>query len=235
MLSRFNARYVFTFLLLTLLFVELHELVHAWLNHILCGCDAARVFDNVPECGDCNAAASRWVDIGGPLFSFAAMWGGMLLLRVPQPRIKALGFALIFANLPFGRLIPLPFTLLTPSTSDEMTFIRKLTGAEVSLYIRAAICIIVVLALTIPPLRAAWYAIREDVRRRVFWRLYFLPLPFILIYLIAGWNNVLRSLSGTPWSKPVILGTPLLIVVHTAVVLLLLVLTFRHLYIPAEE
>lgn len=94
-----------------LLFVlgEAHELVHTGLGRLLCGCWAPRDFNVWSLCSTCatghpytNLAAT----LAGPAFTFAVGWVGYWLLgpRQPVPR-QSLGFALVFANLPFSRIL----------------------------------------------------------------------------------------------------------------------------------
>lgn len=215
---------------LTLLLVEAHEQVHALTTRMLCGGWAPRVFDNVLPYAGCSNAHLAIVDIAAPLFSYACMALGAVLMGRAAPRLQALGFSLLFASLPFGRVLPQVVTaFVAHSTADEYSFVRRVAGDALDRPGAGAVATVLALLLTVPPLLVAWRRLAPQGRPRLFAGFYGLTLVFVMLWLI-GMNallasGVLASLGGTAWPGPVI--------VHTALVGALLPLLRRHLPGPA--
>src|ERR1700712_1157986 len=98
--------YIISFLLLTIVMLELHEMVHISVGRIICGCWGTRDFNVWHLCDECSTNHSfSWLAIlAGPVFSFAIMWLGMFWLSSNNQQKKAIGFSFIFSNIPFGRI-----------------------------------------------------------------------------------------------------------------------------------
>lgn len=96
------------FVALLFFMMEAHELVHTSLGRLLCGGWGKRDFNVWSLCDAC-AIGRPWnlaATFAGPVFTFAMGWWGYFLLdpRNSVPR-QSLGFVLVFANMPFGRLL----------------------------------------------------------------------------------------------------------------------------------
>jgi hypothetical protein len=99
-------KFLFAFFALTICTGELHEQVHIQTGWLVCGGYGARDFNAWKTAADCAAPAwSFLATLVGPLWSFAVMWtGAFLLMKAKSLNYKTIGFALIFAPLPFARI-----------------------------------------------------------------------------------------------------------------------------------
>lgn len=201
---------------------EAHELVHTGLGRLLCGCWGPRDFNVWSLCATC-ATGHPYVNLAatlaGPAFTFAVGWAGYWLLgpRQPAPR-QSLGFALVFAALPFARILGAVFM----GGNDEVYALSKFMAHPVAWATGGAL----VLLATVPPLVRAYAALRGKARPWVFLAFFLLPFPFATAVLLGALNSLLASgfLAGYG-----ILGSPLLITCWTAAVGAVLALTHRHL------
>ncbi|AMR27644.1 hypothetical protein A0257_11425 [Hymenobacter psoromatis] len=201
---------------------EAHELVHTGLGRLLCGCWGTRDFNVWSLCDACahkplqNLAAT----LSGPLFSFALMWVGYFWLA---PRHSAgrrsLGFALIFANIPFARILGAVFM----GSNDEVYALSKVMPYHLAWALGGA----VVLLATVPPLVRAYAALQPRGRIWIFLGFFLLPTLLLFIVVLGGLNSLLAGgFLATYW----MLGSPLLITAWTTLVLVSLGLTYRGLF-----
>lgn len=229
---KLSFRYIFTFLLLVLLMLELHEIVHIVTGRIICGAWGSRDFNVWGLCKDCEKAHPlSWIaTLAGPLFSFAMMWLGMWFLNAGDANKKALGFALVFANIPFGRI-----SQAMMGSGDEMVVARHLLKSNFSATQTVWVCSAILLFLGLPPVVKAYRFIRNKYPWLYLPGFLTLPLVFIMLYVLNALNSLLfKGFLATPW----IMGTPLLITLHTFVVLVLLVFTRKNLLLinrPGEN
>lgn len=139
---------------------------------------------------------------------------------------KILGFSLLFASLPFARILNAILGI-----GDEITILNKLVNNHTLAWI---IGLIGILLLTLFPLIKA-YKIIEN-KNKIEWFLLFLLVPtnlYILIILVVL-NTFL--LSKEILSEYWILGSPKLVSIWTFSVLLLLLVTWKNIYkIKAEK
>ncbi|KAA9333149.1 hypothetical protein F0P96_09210 [Hymenobacter busanensis] len=221
MTLRLTFRYVVAFLLLNLLVSELHELAHIATGGLICGCYGPRTFNVWQTCTACaHPDLYPLPSVAGPLGSYALMWLGSLLLFSPSPRRQGLGFSLLFAALPFARI----FTLLMGG-GDEMVIVRTLAAPENRLLYRLLMTALVLLVAGIP-MAVAYRRVRNH--RPWAWVAGFAvgPLLFQFLYLFQLLNGLLkRGLLAEPW----LMGTPLLVTIHTAIAAVLLVAFARYL------
>lgn len=214
--------YIVTFLLLVIVMLELHEIVHITTGRIICGCWGARDFNVWQLCSGCDANKWAWVaTIAGPVFSFALMWVGWYLLKAQSPAKKAVGFALVFANIPLGRI-----TGAMMGSGDEMVVARHFLQPVASRTQTILICSAVLLLAGVPPVVRAYKTITNKFKWLYIAGFLMLPLVLILLYVLTFLNGLL--LKGF-LSSPFIMGTPLLITLHTAVALALLILLRKNL------
>nr|WP_294948732.1 hypothetical protein [uncultured Mucilaginibacter sp.] len=226
---KLSLRYILAFLLLTLVMLELHETVHIITGRIICGAWGARDFNVWGICEGCQKAHPlAWMaTLTGPLFSFMLMWLGMFLLNSTNMKRHAAGFALIFANIPFGRI-----SQATMGSGDEMMVTRHLLKASLSHSQMVLICSAIVLALGLPPIIKAYRVIGNKYAWLYVLGFLTLPLVFILSYVLIGLNGLLNSgLLAAPW----IMGTPLLITSHTVIAMVLFALLYKHLVLVSAD
>lgn len=217
-----SVRYLFPFVALVLLLHELHELSHTITVRLICGEWGARDFNvwQLPE--DCTTYIPTAM---GPLFSYAVMAVGLMLMRFPAFRL--LGVALALAPNPFARL----FTALMGG-GDEMVLARVLADSGKTPALRAAV-IGVVGALALPPIIAAWRALAGQ-RRRVLAFTILLIAPMALtgdLYFVIG--N--RLLAAGVLTTPRIGGDPLLLFMTTVVTALATAMTIHWMIDPAAR
>lgn len=221
--------YIIAFLLLVLLMLELHELVHITTGRIICGTWGTRDFNVWQLCADCeNAHPLSWVaTLTGPLFSFMLMWLGMYWLYSANVKMRALGFALIFANIPFGRI-----SQAMMGGGDEMVVTRYLLKGTLSHTQMVCLCSVVLLLLGLPPIIKAWRSINNKYAWVYLLGFLTLPLVFILSYVLTFLNSLLNGgLLATPW----VMGTPLLITLHTLAAAVLFALFYKRLLLVGVD
>lgn len=99
--------YIFTFLMLTFVLSEFHELAHTIVGRLICGCWGKRDFNEWGLCESCESNPYGFIStMTGPIFSFAmAYWGVSMLKKENSVEKTTLGFSMIFASSSFGRLI----------------------------------------------------------------------------------------------------------------------------------
>lgn len=148
------------------------------------------------------------------------MWIGYILLSDKKTdEQKAIGFCLIFANLPFGRILTAVI-----GAGDEVSGIDTLLNNRVLAW---ALGLSIIIAITFIPLLKAYQIILN--RRKIGWFLLFFIAPTFIDVLIIlfGMNTVLQmGVLNKYW----ILGSPLLVTLWTIFVLALFILTKKYIY-----
>ncbi|MEO0570088.1 MAG: hypothetical protein AAF039_00185 [Bacteroidota bacterium] len=169
--------YCLAFYCIIMLYVSLHELVHHFSGYLICGDWGIKSF-NYFETACEDDKKSLLATYVGPLFSFAMMYYGMYLLKKRNlDRTKHLGFAIVFAQLPFQRMIS-PFFRM----NDEFYASAKLFGNTDSVYWSV---IISIWLICLPPLIKTYKAIAN--KNKILWFLFYLVLfPYILWGPIFG-------------------------------------------------
>lgn len=182
---------ILAFFCLTLLLVEAHEQVHALSTRLLCGGWAGRTFDNVLPYPGCSATHLALVDIAAPLFSYLCLWAGAAAMAHAGRAIRAAGFALLFASLPLGRLLPqVVATFVAGTTADEYSFVHRLAGEAAGRGGAGVAAIAVALVFTVPPLAFAWTRLPPRGRSRLLAVFCGLPLLAVIAWLAVA-NGVL--------------------------------------------
>jgi hypothetical protein len=219
---KLNARNLFAFFLFAMLMGEAHEVAHFIVGKIVCGCwPEHRDFNAWKICQSCKDSNPNWYwpTAAGPTFSMALAWVGMFLLKNNDAKKQSLGFALIWANVPQARLMT-----VFMGGGDETVVMRNLTmGTEFELHFRwLAYAVVIIMAL--PPIIVSFRAVKNK-----FGWLYnvgFMVLPLLVIgsYGFVFLNGLLeKGFLAEVW----IMGTPLFITLHTALVFAVLLLFFR--------
>ena len=143
------------------------------------------------------------------------MWFGMAWLKSSDPAKVAFGFAMIFTNIPFGRI-----TTVMLDGGDEMVVVRHFLKGDMGRTGMIIVGLAIVLAAGLPPIVQAYRSLRN--KRAWLYILGFLTLPlaFLLLYTLIGLNTLLeKGFLADVW----IIGTPLLIMVHTLAALVLFI------------
>jgi hypothetical protein len=222
---RVDWKYVAAFFALNGVVSELHEQAHITTGRLVNGCYGPRDFNNWQEC---LPSPLPLASMAGPLFSYIVMWlGAWLVTRAAAPGRRALGFALVFAPLPFARV----FTTLMGG-GDEKIFLAALVGdalAPAALHWCASAIAILFCA---PPVWLAWRALGNRRRGWIVAAFCVLPLVVIWAYKFKLLNGLL--LQGV-LATPVILGTPALVLLVFALMLAALALTWRWLQAPDTD
>lgn len=218
---RISIRYIVAFLALTFVLHEAHEIVHTSIGRLICGCWGARDFNVWGLCEGCNDAhpLALVATFAGPVFSFIMLWLGALWLRPKySDQRRLLGFALLFASMPFARI----FTALMGG-GDEIWGLSQLMNYDIAYYLGLSL----ISGIIVYPLYKAFLFITN--KGRVLWFLLFFIAPtFIDLLVVLGLMNSLleHGIGATYW----ILGSPIIVTAWTASVTTLLLLTWRHLY-----
>lgn len=217
-------KYLVALFALTLILMEVHEQVHINTGALICGGYGERDFNSWATINNCAMPAwSVLATVTGPLFSYALVWFGVwLLVKAKSENWKAIGFSLIFANVPFARI----FTAVTGG-GDETTVLRNLFKGEWSAAAIKYIGLAIVLACAVPPL----YVALKSMKNRFRW-LYLIGFSVLPLFVLAGYSLVfLNSLLAQGYLSSVLfLGTPTLIIVHTLLMVVLLAFTRKWLF-----
>ena len=136
---------------------------------------------------------------------------------------KAVGFSLIFANIPFGRI-----SEAMKGAGDEMVVTRHLLKNNFSFSQMILICPGFVLIPGLPPIIKAFRVLTNNYSLLYILGFLTLPIAFILIYILIGMNSVL---SNGFLSNIGIMGTPLLITIHTTIAIAMLIFLHKKLFL----
>ena len=217
-----NAKNLFAFFLFALLMGEAHEIAHFIVGKIICGCwPEYRDFNAWRICKSCKDATANWYwpTAAGPIFSMALAWIGMFLLRNEAAKMQSFGFALIWANVPQARIMT-----VFMGGGDEALVLRNMTlGTDAEPYFRW-LAYGIVLFMALPPIVASFRAVKN--KRGWLYNIGFMILPLLVFgtYGLVLLNGLLaRGFLADVW----IMGTPLFITLHTALVLVVLLFFFR--------
>lgn len=221
MTIKLTPKFIIAFLALTFVMHEAHEIVHTSIGRMICGCWGERDFNVWGLCEGCDANPYSIIStFVGPLFTFIMIWLGANLLKNTNTKgQQSLGLALIFANMPFARL-------LNPilGGGDEVVVINHFLND------RNLSRIIVVLLITLIiayPLYKAFRLIQNKYRIGLF--ILFLIAPvFVDLLLVLGVMNTLleKGILSQYW----ILGSPMLVTIWTFSVTLIFILFRKSIY-----
>jgi hypothetical protein len=154
-----------------MLYVSLHELIHHAAGYLIFGDWGVKTFNYFETAceNDKKSLAATYI---GPMVTFAMMYFGMNLLKTGNSEYKKhLGFAIIFAQLPFQTMTS-PFFRM----NDEFYATAKIFGNTTIVYWSV---IIIIWQICLPPLIKAFQVIGN--RNRTLWFLFYLILfPYLL-------------------------------------------------------
>lgn len=200
---------------------EAHEIAHTALGRIICGAWGERDFNVWGLAEGCNQSdlVSMLPTYFGPIFTFVMIWIGAFLLK-PENSIqkKSFGFAFIFANMPFARIITAVF-----GGGDEV----YATNILLDNYSLAwAIGLIAILLILVYPLYKAFISIQKN---RILWFLlfFFAPMVIDLVVVLGLMNSLLeKGILANYW----ILGSPVLVSLWTIFVISVFILMRKHIF-----
>ncbi len=213
---KITLRYCVAFYCIIMLYTSLHELVHHFAGYIICGDWGYKTFNYFETA--CEGTRKTYLaTYAGPLFTYIIMYVGMYFLKPSSTNYqKHLGFALIFAQLPFQRMIgPLM------KMNDEYYATVKLFGASPLNYWLVSI---IIFAICIAPLVRA-YQVIENKRAWAWFLFYFLLFPYLLWGPFFGGMEYLMVQKGV--LDQTIIGIGLLFIINEVVTIVLHLLTKR--------
>jgi hypothetical protein len=220
---KFTPAFAFTFLMLTFLLVELHEIAHTAVGRLICGCWGKRDFNQWELCTSCEGNPLGFIStMTGPLFTFAmAYWGASMLKKENPVEKTTLGLSLIFASASFCRL----FNVWPFGGGDEFTvFYNQVFNENRTISLFAAFILISIIVFY--PVRKAYLFIEN--KNKIWWYIGLLLTPFIatILMILGVLNSVLASgFLQEDW----ILGSPKVVTLWTAIVMFLFFLTRKNL------
>jgi hypothetical protein len=229
---KISGKYLMAFFALCLVMFETHEFVHIITGRIICGCWGERNFNVWGLCHGCTEAKplSVLATFTGPLYSYVLIWlGAYFLMKGATIARQAMGFSLIFANLPLARIVTAAMR-----GGDEIFGLREWLGTpdrsnSSLIWLLGGV---LVLVLTIPPLIAAYKALQNRNKLWVF--IGFLILPMLAGFaVIFGVLNPLMTIGVL--DQIGLCGTPVLINLWTLFVVLFFLLTRKNLAALSNE
>jgi hypothetical protein len=217
----FDARWAIAFIALLFVHNELHEIAHTATGRVICGAWGQRNFNTWRVACQELTPVLILVPIAGLVFSYGLMWIGYYLLRPKYPVTKqSVGFCLVFAAMPFGRIYT-----VAQSAGDEMVILRGVfPGMNPSL--RLVVGLSIVSLLLGPPLYRAFSVLHRRRRVLIFGGLLLLPYGLFEILVLEVANPLLQQ--GLLDSEGM-LGSPLFVNVWTIFWVLVLILLYQHL------
>ncbi len=222
-------QYIIAFIALNMIMGELHEQAHINTGFLICGCYGPRDFSVWMTCETCSSPSLAYFStLAGPLFSCILMWVGALWFAKSSDHYKKqFGFSLLFANLPFARI----FTALMGG-GDEKVFIQALMGDQTNSLLSKIIASIVVILVCLPPMIIVARNLLNKNRGWIIVAFATIPLVYGMLYQKMFLNGLFKN--GF-MSDVHFLGTPDMILAHTALMLLLLLLFRKGLFRLKDE
>ncbi len=204
---------VLGFLALSFAFAEMHELVHTNAGYLFGGCYGERDFKVWGLCEASKAHPLSYIaTLAGPAFTFIAMWAGYLMMRrAADLPGRAFGMAILFASMPFGRIL----TVLLQS-GDEYLVMRQLFGDGDNHKFLWLLTTTIILAICTVPLLGAFRALPARRRWLAFLALFIGPTVLFIPIVIIGLNSLLL---GGMLAGPGLLGAPMMITLWFALCL----------------
>jgi hypothetical protein len=224
---KFSVAYLLSFLVLVFLVQELQDWMHVIVGEWICGCWGIKTFNAWTMCEHSEVSGNilAFVWLAGPLLIYILTWIAWSILESKKTTSSwSIGFSLLFATLPLGRILA-----AARGSSDETNAMRELfqrpDGSNHNFVVAAGL--ILVLALTIPPLIKA-YQIAGGLKERLLIIPLFLLFPLIGDYLVVsvGMNKLLANDVMRDESLP---GTPFLVLIWGIICLLVFLVTYRNL------
>jgi hypothetical protein len=223
---KINIGYLFAFLSLLFLAQEWHDWAHCIVARFLCGCWGSKGFNDWTICNYCSASLHAQVLIwfADPLASYILIWLSWWLMRRGNLiRLQSLGFSLLFAAVPFVKIMA-----ALAGGGDETNGLRQLfqhaDGSNRHAVALTGLCI--VLLLTIPALIRAFILLRRPIEKLILFPI-FLVLP--LFILRWGLDDGMKKISLNDFfSEEIFTGTPVAIIAWAFFLVIVLLLTYKN-------
>ena len=216
----FDARWGVAFVALLFVHNELHEIAHTAVGRLICGAWGPRNF-NTWQTACYKTPEIVLAPIAGLVLSYGLLWVGYSLLGPDNTPVRqSLGFCLVFATMPWGRL-----STVASGGGDEMVILEGVfPSTDPTVLLAAGVAIVALLVA--PPLYRAFRALTGRRRWLVFAGVFFLPELLFSILVLDVANPLLQRgvLAG-----PGALGAPLFVNVWTGLWLLVLAVSWQRL------
>jgi hypothetical protein len=222
-----NLKFVLSFVALMFVMHEAHEIVHTSVGRLICGCWGERDFNVWGLCKGCSDAhpIALLSTFAGPIFTFIMIWYGTSFLKPTNTlEQKSFGFALLFANMPFARILTAIF-----GGGDEVYGLNKMLHNHPLAW---TIGLTAILLITAYPLYTAYKTIEN--KRKIGWFLLFFlaPVAIDLLLVLGVMNTILeKGVLSQYW----ILGSPMLVTLWTALVTVVFIVMRQSIYTLAKK
>ena len=224
---KFSVTYLLSFSVLVFLVQELQDWMHVMVGEWICGCWGTKSFNAWTMCEHSEVSGNilAFVWLAGPLLIYILTWISWNILESKKTTASRLiAFSLLFSTLPLGRILR-----AIGGTADETHAMREIfqkpDGSNHGFVVAAGL--IIVLALTIPPLIKA-FTIVGSFKECLLMISFFLFFPVITDYLFVsvGMNGLLNADVMRDESLP---GTPFLVLIWGIICLLVFLVTYSNL------
>lgn len=211
--------FIASFLLLAFLCYEAHQLTRHLVGAALCGGFGTMTFTVTVTREPCSLPLL--VTLSGPILTYGLAWSGMLLLR--SSKYSLFAYALIFASFAHLRFIQ----TLT-GRGDELILAQQGFGISNRLVVA-----LIVFLIGLPPVIAAYRAIANQRRIRVFIGSWLLPLVVLIVVLVT--NAILFGPNGNEIQGRLIFGiSPIVFIVDLITSILWIMLVTKYLHLAEE-
>jgi len=224
---KFHFLYLPAFLALLFLEQELHDWAHFIAAEIFCGCWGSKGFDSWTICDHCAITKDIGVFIffAGPFATYIIIWSAWWLMSHNHTgKQRSAGFALLFAAIPFVRILA-----AMAGGGDETRCLRELfQNADGSnRHIVALAGLFFVCLLTIPALLRA-FILLPGLREKVFLFPIFLVVPmYVHQWILKGLMT--KLLERGFLNNEVFPGIPILVIAWAFLWIMVLWLTYKNL------
>ncbi|HEX4851337.1 MAG TPA: hypothetical protein VFV08_11050, partial [Puia sp.] len=214
--------YAIGFISLMLLVHEFHDWAHFLVARIICGCWGSKGFDIWTVCPDCQPSPDLlpYIYFAGPFITYVFMWAGWLFLNPKnRPQKRSIGFALVFAGVPFVRI------LASIVGGGDETYALRLLFQHADGNNRhqvAAGGLALVLLFTIIPLLRAFLFLKNWKQKLLIFPIFLVTPMYIDHWIMQAMN---RLLSMGFLKQELMTGVPLLVILWILLLFEILILT----------
>lgn len=203
------------FVVLLLLHAELHELAHVLPGAAICGSFGQRDFNAWSLSEGCTSIVPT---VLGPVFTFSvAFLAAWISRHLPPSQTKRVLLVLASTTL-LGRV----FTAVLGG-GDELQVMRQVSSPTLLPHAQA-VTVFALAALSLWPALVAYRALDRRLGRLLLWSV--APFLFLVAFVLLGANSLLQI---EALATPLILGSPPVVHLYTAVILLLAPFAWRSL------
>lgn len=204
------------------IFCQLHEMTHISVGRLVCGCWGSQVDFNLWQlCGSCfeTNPQAYFATLAGPVFSFACMWAGVLMLKHKKYTIQLFGFFMIFGNVAFARILTAAM-----GGGDEITVLKILLAGKLDIQTIKYIGLAIVLIFALPPLVFAWKKLKQP---HAFWIVLGFSVVPLLVQLAYEFKLLNSLLKQGILAESHLMGIADLIHIHTLLMVPIFIFCWR--------